>query len=97
MIVVLAIAAAVLIAGRYFAVSRRVQISLLVVLFVAVFFFQLTLPEGNSLREATGGSAKNWVIVAALGALVWGYRTWLRWLRARHDDGQATVSSDLIS
>ena len=70
------------------------RISLLIVLFVAVLFFQLTLPETNTLRLATGGSVTNWLIVAALAFVGFLYRAWLQGLRARHSQKQPKVQSD---
>ena len=84
MIAVLLIAVILMIAGRALGVSRRAQISVLIVLFTAVFFFQLTLPTGNPLKEATGGSMTNWLVLAGIAAIVFGYREMLRRLRARH-------------
>lgn len=91
MITVLLIAAAILVLGRVMGVSRRAQISVLITLFTAVVFFQLTLPAGNPLREATGGSLTNWLILAAVGAAVLAYRKGLAHLRARHEATQKDV------
>jgi molybdopterin/thiamine biosynthesis adenylyltransferase len=97
MITVLAIAFGLLLVGRWSGVSKRAQISVLIVLFTAVLFFQLTLPADNPLRVATGGSAWNWAIAAGIGVLVWGYRTVLKRLRARHDDAQPVAAQGVFS
>lgn len=94
---VLALAAVLLIVGRLMGVSKRAQISVLVILFTTVIFFQLTLPEGNPLRVATGGSALNWAIVAGIGVLIWGYRLLLARLRARHDEVQPIAAKGTFS
>ena len=93
MITVLAIAAIILAAGHYLGAKKQVQISLLIVLFTAVFFFQATLPAGNPLKEATGGSLRNWAILAVIFSVLFAYRTWLKKLRARHDGAQREVQA----
>ncbi len=92
MISVLLIAAVLMLAGHFMGVSKRARISVLIVLFTAVFFFQVTLPEGNTLKEATGGSISNWIIAAGVAAIALGYREILRRLRARHDQEQPEVA-----
>ena len=83
MVLVLALAAALWFAGRLFQVPARVRLILIAVLYLAVLSMQLVLPAGNSLREATGGSAGAWLLVGALAAAVWGYWRALRHLRGR--------------
>lgn len=85
MFLVLIIAAALWFAGYFAGVSRRAMIAVQIVLFTAVLFFQLTLPPGNILKEATGESFQNWLIVAGIAAVVLGYRQVLTLLRRRHD------------
>ncbi len=95
MVLVLALAAALWFAGRLFRVPTRVRLILLAVLYLAVLSMQLVLPVGNSLRQATGGSATAWIVVGALAAAVWGYLRALRHLkgRVRHDNRDGTDSS----
>ena len=95
MVLVLALAAALWFAGRLFRVPTRVRLILLAVLYLAVLSMQLVLPVGNSLRQATGGSATAWIVVGALAAAVWGYLRALRHLRGRvrHDNRDRTDSS----
>ena len=83
MVLVLALAAALWFAGRLFRVPTRVRLILLAVLYLAVLSMQLVLPAGNSLREATGGSATAWIVVGALAATIWGYLRVLRHLKGR--------------
>lgn len=83
---VLLIAAGLLILGRVMGVDRRAQGLVLGVLFGAVLLFQLALPEGNGLREATGGSARPWLILAAVAGIALAYRALLARLRAQHDE-----------
>ncbi len=88
MILVLGLALILWFGGRYMGVSRRALISVQIILFTAVLFFQATLPAGNPLKDATGGSLANWLILAALAAVFLGYRALLGQLRARHDAAQ---------
>lgn len=86
MILVLTISALLWFGGRRAGVSRRALMSVQVVLFTAVFFFQATLPQGNALKEATGGSLTNWLILAGVAALIVAYRELLKRLRSRHTE-----------
>lgn len=86
MITVLLIAVVLWFAGRALGVSYRARVSVLIVLFTAVFFFQATLPLGNSLKEATGGSLWNWGIAAGLAVLIFTYRRVLKRLKVRHEE-----------
>ena len=88
MLKVLLIAGFLVLVGRALGLSKRVLSSVLVVLFTTVFFFQVTLPVGNSLKEATGGSPTNWAILAGVAVAFLAYREWLKRLRSRHDEGQ---------
>ena len=83
MLLVLALAVALWFAGRLLQVATRVRLILIAVLYVAVLSMQLVLPAGNTLREATGGSATAWLVVGALAVAVWGYWRVLRHLRGR--------------
>lgn len=83
MVLVLALAVALWFAGRLFQVPVRVRLILIAVLYLAVLSMQIVLPAGNSLREATGGSANAWLVVGALAAAIWGYWRVLRHLRGR--------------
>ena len=52
-------------------------------LYVAVLAVNVALPEGHPLREATGGSAGEWLVIAFLGAVGWAYSKGLGALRQR--------------
>lgn len=80
MATVLLIAAAIVLAGRYLGLPRRAQGMALVALFVLVLFFQLTLPDGNSVKDATG-SLSSWAIMAGVAAIFLAYRALLGRLR----------------
>lgn len=83
MIVVFALAAVIWGVGTLLNAPKSLRWGLIVVLLVAVIAAQLTLPEGNPLRQATGDDARDWVFLLALGGVVFGYRRALKWLRAR--------------
>lgn len=52
-------------------------------LYVAVLGVNVALPAGHPLREGTGGSAGEWLVLAGLVGLVWLYRRGLGALKAR--------------
>lgn len=60
--------------------ARWVMIGLLLLLTIAV---QLVLPESHPLRAATGGSAAPWLILVAIGGVVWAYSQLIRRVRDR--------------
>ncbi|MEM9432567.1 MAG: HesA/MoeB/ThiF family protein [Pseudomonadota bacterium] len=93
MAVILLIAGAIWFIGPKFGMPVRVRGMLLVVLFTAVFFFQLTLPSGNPIKEATGGSIANWLILVGVVGLVLAYRFGLSWLRARSVGAEETTEA----
>jgi molybdopterin/thiamine biosynthesis adenylyltransferase len=64
-------------------VARKERLIAIAVLFGAVILLQLVLPEGHPLREATGGSAALWALLAGFAALGLGYRELLRALRRK--------------
>ena len=84
MALVLLLALGLVLLGRMMGVDKRAQVMVLSVLFGAVLLFQATLPVGNTLKEATGGSLRNWLIFGCLVAIVLVYRAVLARLRARH-------------
>lgn len=97
MIWVLMIAAGFLVLGHLMGASWLARGSLLVVLFGAVIAIQATLPEGHSLRQATGGSLQAWALVAGGAGLVGLYALGLRWLKARvpvHQAAQPAKAPD---
>jgi molybdopterin/thiamine biosynthesis adenylyltransferase len=86
---VLVIAGAIWGLGWAMKAPVRARLTLLGVLFLAVIALQLVLPDGHLLRDATGGSAAPWLMLAGLAALVLAYRQGLRVLRARADQAAA--------
>ncbi len=85
MILVLGLAGLIWWGGRLVGWARPLRLGLLAVLMAAVLAIQLTLPEGASLRLATGGSAALWLILLGAGALIGLYALLLRRLKARAD------------
>jgi molybdopterin/thiamine biosynthesis adenylyltransferase len=83
MILVFILAAALWGLGWAMGVPLRLRLGMVVALWVAVVLACVALPEGNGLRQALGGDARVWLVLAGVGALVWGYRAGLQRLRAR--------------
>ncbi|EPX81535.1 HesA/MoeB/ThiF family protein [Litoreibacter arenae] len=79
MVLVLALAAAILLAGR-FGLPKRLQTVALVTLAAFVLFAQLTLPVGNPVKDATG-TLQAWAVFAGVMAIFAGYRAMLTRLR----------------
>ncbi len=83
MILVFAMAAALWGIGALTRVPAQARWLMIGLLYVAVLGVQVALPEGASLREATGGSAAPWLLLGGFAALVWAYRKGLMAIRAR--------------
>ncbi|KAF0675348.1 HesA/MoeB/ThiF family protein [Profundibacterium mesophilum] len=69
--------------GAVMGVARRRRAVLLGLLLGVVLLIQLTLPAGNALRVATGGSAAPWLLLLGLGGLAALYAALLGVLRGR--------------
>jgi len=69
--------------GALMGAPGRARLVMIGILFGAVLAAQLLLPDGHPLREATGGEAALWLMIAAAAGLVWLYRLGLGWLRRR--------------
>jgi molybdopterin/thiamine biosynthesis adenylyltransferase len=70
--------------------ARLIAIGLL---YLAVLAVHVAFPIGHPLREATGGSAGEWLVIGALGFVVWAYSRGLSRLRTHvraENRGQAT-------
>jgi len=63
----------------------RLKLAFLAGLWAVVVLINLTLPQGASLREATGGDARPWLVLAGALALILAYRAGLAALRSRVD------------
>jgi molybdopterin/thiamine biosynthesis adenylyltransferase len=83
MILVFILAAALWGLGWVMRVPLRLRWGMIAALWAAVVLACVVLPEGNGLRQALGGDARVWLVLAGFGALIWGYRAGLQRLRAR--------------
>lgn len=81
MVLVLALALALW--GLGVAIKAPVNARLLMIglLYVGVLAVQVAMPAGHPLREATGGSAGEWLVLGGLALLVWIYSKGLTRLR----------------
>lgn len=89
--------ALVLIGGAAFAVrkmggSAGAQGAVVGIGLIFVMLVQLALPEGNSLRVATGGSVWSWVTLLIIGAIIFAYFRLLKMLRKRADNVTSEVA-----
>ena len=75
--------------GALMGAPRRARLVMLAVLFAGVMVVQLALPDGHPLREATGGEAALWLLLAAFAALALLYGRGLRWLRKKATPAEA--------
>ncbi|TCL08604.1 molybdopterin/thiamine biosynthesis adenylyltransferase [Shimia isoporae] len=90
MLLVFAMAAAIWGVGLLTGAPKRVRWTMIGLLYLAVLIAHLVLPDGNSLRMATGETAALWAILGGGVALVFGYRAVLLRLKA-HADAQAEI------
>ncbi len=83
MIAVLALAAGLWGLGSLFGAPRGLRISMIGLLWLAVVTAHFALPDGNSLRLATGRDARIWLILGGFASLAATYLAGLRWLKSR--------------
>lgn len=83
MVVVFALGAALWGFGHWLKVPVQARQIMIGLLFLGVLAVHIVLPAGHPLREATGGSAGEWLVLAGLAALIWVYSTGLRRVRGR--------------
>jgi len=69
--------------GAAMGAPLRARAVMIGVLLAAVIAAQLALPDGHPLREATGGDARLWLLIAGFGALALAYGKGLGALRRR--------------
>lgn len=69
--------------GMMLGLPSRMRWAMIWLLWAAVILLHLILPEGHSLRLATGESPALWALVGAFAAMVFLYRIGLKWLRDR--------------
>ncbi len=87
MLLVLVLAAGLWGVGYIAGVSRTARVTSVSVLMAGVILSHLVLPSGHPLREATGGSAALWLMLAGAAALVMVYGKGLKALRNRAQPG----------
>jgi molybdopterin/thiamine biosynthesis adenylyltransferase len=83
MALVLVLAAFLWGAGHLARMPYRARFLMLGVLYLAVLAVHVTLPAGHALREATGGSAGEWLLLGGLALLIWVYARGLKLVKAR--------------
>ncbi len=88
---VLSLAAALWGVGILFRIPVRQRAAMIGVLLSGVVLLQLVLADGHPVREATGGSAAPWLLLAGFGALAMLYRQGLGWLRRKADARQEST------
>ena len=93
MILVAVMAAVLWGVGAFLGTPRGPRLVMLGLLFGAVLFVQLALPDGHPLRVATGQEPALWLLIAGFAALIWAYRAGLGWLRGRVGPSQVQVAA----
>ena len=83
MMLVLIVAAAIWGLGSYLRTPVQARGLMLALLYVAVLFAQVALPDGHPLREQLGGSPGQWLVFGAMVAAILAYRQVLGRVRAR--------------
>ncbi|MFT5067613.1 MAG: molybdopterin/thiamine biosynthesis adenylyltransferase [Yoonia sp.] len=91
MIVVFVMAGVLWGTGMAMGTPKRVRWTMIGILMGAVVLAQLVLPDGNPLREATGGDVRLWGLLLGFGAVGYGYRVFLRMVRKRAEKPQTSV------
>lgn len=78
MFLVLGLAAMIFGLGRIAGFSKTRRYRLIFGLIAVVILIHLLLPDGHTLRTATGGEVTGWVILLTLALVAWGYLSILR-------------------
>ncbi|MCG6883466.1 MAG: molybdopterin-synthase adenylyltransferase MoeB [Silicimonas sp.] len=96
MALVLVLAAALWGVGAMTGAPTRARLLMLALLYIGVLAVQVAFPAGHPLREATGGSAGEWLVLGGLGVIAWFYSKALTSLkkRARPEGTPAAVKRD---
>lgn len=87
MLLVLAIAGALWGIGALLGTPKSLRWGMVGCLWIGVVLLHLLLPDGHSLRAATGESAAFWLLLGGFAALVLAYRAGLQRLKARAQPG----------
>ena len=83
MIIVFVMAGVIWGMGMAMGAPKRARWTMIGILIGAVVLAQLVLPDGNPLREATGGDVRLWGLLLGFAAVGLGYRALLRMVRIR--------------
>ena len=83
MVLVLAMAAALWGIGALMRAPVATRFVMIFILYLAVLAVHFVLPDGHALRQATGGTERDWVILGVLTACVSIYVRGLKMLKAR--------------
>ncbi len=83
MALVLVLAAMLWALGHALKMPIAARLTAIALLYVAVLAVHVAFPTGHPLREATGGSVGEWLVIGALGLVIWGYSRGLAGIRNR--------------
>ncbi|MEK6217447.1 MAG: HesA/MoeB/ThiF family protein, partial [Boseongicola sp.] len=83
MALVLVLAAMLWALGHVLKMPLAARLTAIALLYVAVLAVHAAFPVGHPLREATGGSAGEWLVIGALVLVIWGYTRGLARIRNR--------------
>ncbi len=83
MTLVLILGAALWGLGMVLKTPVQARLMMLALLYVAVLFVQLALPDGHPLRETLGGGPGQWLVLGGIAVVVWIYRIALGRVRVR--------------
>ncbi len=83
MILVLTLGVLIWFVGRRAGWPEQARLMAIALLYIGVLALNVALPEGNPLRDVTGGSAGEWLVLGGLGCVFFAYRAGLGRLRAR--------------
>ncbi|TFL18000.1 HesA/MoeB/ThiF family protein [Jannaschia formosa] len=89
MTLVLLLAAALWGLGWFLKTPVQARLYMIGLLYVAVLFVQIALPDGHPLRESLGGSAAQWLILGGMILAVLLYRAVFLRIRGRAEAAQA--------
>ena len=93
MLLVLGIGILIWAGGAVLHWPRMLRWILLALLFGCILCAHLVLPDGHSLRMATGQSETPWLMLGGAGALIFAYRWGLGKLRTKADSAQVVDSN----
>ena len=97
MVLTLIVIGIAVLAARFLGVAKAAQIAIAVIGLTFVLLVQATLPPENTLRAATGGSLRGWLILIGLGVLAVGYSYVLKLLKSRAAQNPGPAASDKFS